>query len=180
MALDATEAYTIGGLDNSSRGLGTRIFGLSGEIVGLDGTGTYTVSNDGVVTATGGGADADLVLDDGAGCILTVTAYDADAAAATNAHASIKFTFGNAVATSECPIIKFAFLSGGWDIAGGTVGSAAVDVGGANPLVSMVGNSVTFQLGAMAEVEGGTQIDISATSIFKFSLIAFADGGVTV
>ena len=180
MALDATEAYTIGGLDNSSRGLGTRILGLSGEIVGLDGNGIYTVDADGTITESGDGDAADLQMDSGAGCIITVTAYDADAAAATNAHASIKFTFGSTVATSECAIIKHAFLSGGWDIAGGTLGSAAVDAQGAFGLVSMVGTTVTFQLGAMAEVEGGTQIDISATTIFKFSLIAFADGGVTV
>ena len=77
--MDSTDAFTLGALKNAPGGNGVRLLHLAGQLSGLDGTGTYTVSPEGAVVGSGGGADGDLVMTDGAGCIVTVTAYDVDA-----------------------------------------------------------------------------------------------------
>ncbi len=177
MALDFTDGFTLGGLDNAPGGNAARILHVAGEIVGLDGTGTYTVSPDGVITASDGGADADLVLDDGAGVIITIADYDADSTgtAPENVFATLKVTFGGAAATDGLTILG-GFMSCGLDEGGGTVGSGVFDLPAVASLHTISGNSITFALSTL-EVEGGTQETVDADTIVKFSLMAFAKGG---
>tara|TARA_B100000287_G_C20217145_1_gene616517 strand:- start:21 stop:563 length:543 start_codon:yes stop_codon:yes gene_type:complete len=178
MALDVTDGFTLGGLDNAPGGNSVRILHVAGEIVGLDGTGTYTVTADGTITGSDGGADADLVLDDGAGVIITVADYDADSTgtAPENVFATMKFTFGSAVATSNCLTVLGGFMSCGLDEGGGTVGAGAFDLPASASLHTISGNSITFALSAL-EVEGGSQETVDADTIVKFSVMAFARGG---
>ena len=179
MAIDVFDAHTLGGLDNSKRGLGTQILHLAGELVGLDANGIYTVDADGNITASSGGADADLVLDDGAGCIITVTNFDANGTGqgVEGSVANVKFTFGSAVETASTMTLLGGYISCSFDIGSGTVGSAAVDALSFGSLAAISGNSISFEIAAPYEQEGGTQIDIAAASILKFSVLAFAKGG---
>lgn len=181
MAIDLTDAFTIGGLD-PGRGNGVKILMMSGELVGLDGNGVYSIDADGTVTESGGGDAADLSLTHGAGKI-TVTNYDANGTGTgvEGAVAEIEFAFGSSalsVANGGIEIIG-AVANGGLDIAGGTVGSAAVDHVSPVSLQSISGNAVKFAIGAPYENEGGGQVSISAATILKFTVIAFAKGGVT-
>lgn len=179
MANDVFDAHTIGGLDNSKRGLGVRVMHLAGELTGMNDTGTYTVDADGVITAADGGVAADLVMDNGAGCIITVTDFDADGAGVglEGAAVKVKFTFGSAVETSETQVVLGGFMSAGFDLTGGTVGSASVDALTFASLDSISGNSITFNIAAAYEQEGGTQQSLSNDAILSFSVLAFAKGG---
>lgn len=178
MAMDVTDGFTLGGLDNAPGGNSVRLLHIAGEIVGLDDEGVYTVSADGTVTASSGGADADLVLDDGAGVIITVADYDANSTgtAPENVFATMKFTFGNAVATSNCLTVLGGMMSCGIDEGSGTVGAGVFDLPASASLHTISGNSITFALSAL-EVEGGTQETVDADTIIKFSVLAFARGG---
>jgi hypothetical protein len=154
---------------------------MSGELVGLDSTGTYTISADGVIAASGGGTAADLVITHGAGSIV-VADYDPDGTgtAPENAIATMKFIFGDSartVANGGINIIG-AVSEVACDVGSGTVGSAVCDHIVPSSVTTITGNAVTVQLGALYEVEGGTQIPIVAGSIMKFTLICFARGGV--
>jgi len=176
MALDITDAFTVGGLD-LGRGNGISVLMMSGEIVGLDGTGTYAINADGTVTGSDGGADADVSMTFGAGQIV-VTQYDANGTGAgiEGAVAELAFNFGTAASTAEIEIIG-GFANFGVDNTGGTVGSAVVDNIIPAGLQAMTGNTIKFAMGAPYEQEGGSQISISGTSILKFSVIAFCKGG---
>jgi hypothetical protein len=175
MALDLSGAFTIGGLD-PGRGSGVKLLMMSGELVGLDGNGTYTITADGTVTATGG-ETADLSLTQGAGQII-VSGYDATGEGVA---ANVEFVFGGSKLTVAAGGIEIlgGIANFGWDIAGGTVGSAAVDMISPTSLKAISGNAIQFIAGAPYENEAGTQIAISPTTILKFSVLAFAQGGVT-
>ena len=88
----------------------------------------------------------------------------------------MKFTFGSAVATTNCLQILGGVGSAGIDDAGGTVGSLAVDHACCMSLVAISGNSITFALSQLEE-EGGTQTTADAAQGVKFSVIAFAAAG---
>lgn len=181
MAIDLTDAFTIGGLD-PGRGNGVKILMMSGELVGLDGNGIYSIDADGTVTESGGGDAADLSLTHGAGKI-TVTNYDANSTGAgiEGACAEIEFVFGDSaltVANGGIEIIG-AIANAGFDLASGTVGSAVVDSIAPVGLQSISGNAVKFAIGAPYEQEGGGQESVGAGAILKFTVIAFAVGGVT-
>jgi hypothetical protein len=184
MALDLTGAFTLGALD-PGRGNGVSVLMMSGELVGLDGTGTYAINLDGTVTASGGGADADLSMDFGCGQII-VTNYDADGTGAgiEGAVAEVEFVFGSSSQSNpDADSGGLEIIGGignfGVDIGSGTVGSAVVDMITPGGLQAIAGNSIKFAIGCPYEQEAGTQISISATTILKFSVIAFAKGGVT-
>ena len=177
MAMDSTDAFTLGALKNAPGGNGVRLLHLAGQLSGLDGTGTYTVSPEGAVVGSGGGADGDLVMTDGAGCIVTVTAYDVDATgvAPEGAVATVKFTFGSTVGTGTTDgtlQLLGGFFSGGFDIGGGTT----VDNLTFGCLAAISGNSITFHIAAPYEQEGGTQIAIDANTTLIFSIGAYAAG----
>lgn len=178
MAMDVTDGFTLGGLDNAPGGNSVRILHCAGEIVGLDGNGVYTVDTDGTVTESGGGDAADLSMTNGAGIIITVTNHDPDSTGAgvEGAFCEMKFTFGSAVATTNCLQILGGVGSAGIDDAGGTVGSLAVDHACCMSLVAISGNSITFALSQLEE-EGGTQTTADAAQGVKFSVIAFAAAG---
>ena len=181
MAIDLTDAFTLGGLD-AGRGNGVKILMMSGELVGLDGNGIYAIDADGTVTESGGGDAADLSMTHGAGKI-TVTNWDPNGTGTgvEGAVAEIEFTFGTSaltVANGGIEIIG-AVANGGFDIGAGTVGSAVVDHVCPVSLQSISGNAVKFAIGAPYENEGGTQVSAAAASILKFTVIAFAKGGVT-
>ncbi len=185
MAIDLTDAFTIGGLD-PGRGNGVKILMMSGELVGLDGNGIYSIDADGTVTESGSGEAADLSLTHGAGKI-TVTNYDANGTGTgvEGAVAEIEFAFGSAaltVANGGIEIIG-AVANGGLHIDNtspvAAVGSAVVDHLCPVSLQSISGNAVKFAIGAPYENEGGAQVSISAATILKFTVIAFAKGGVT-
>ena len=187
MAIDVFDAHTLGGLDNSKRGLGTHILHVAGELTGIDDATAaapcvYTVDADGNISASGGdssGAEAaDLVMTDGAGVIITVDNVDLDGTgvAPEGAVCTVKVSFGSAVETASTMEILGGYISCGFDLSG-TVGSAAVDALTFGSLSALSGNSIEFNIAAPYEQEGGTQINIAAASVLKFSIVAFAKGG---
>lgn len=177
---DTLDYCTFGGLDKG-RGSGPKILLFTGELTGLDDGGTYTISGDGAftVTASEGGAAADLVVTHGAGEIV-VTNYDANGTGAgiEGSVGELEFRFGDTDLTAANSLDIFGAVANiAYDIGGGTVGSAAVDALGFASLVSITGNKVKFALSAPYENEGGTQIDIAADTIVKFTIMAFAAPG---
>ena len=65
----------------------------------------------------------------------------------------------------------------GFDITGGTVGSATVDMIAPISFKKVDHNAIYFDVGAPYENEGGSQVSISGNTILKFSAFAIVQGG---
>ena len=198
MAFDLFEKFTVGGLGNGN-GRGACLMTFSGEIkltnpsVAASQAGEtpprWHVSPDGVITSTNADAEA-LVMTHGSG-VVEVRFVDLDGTG-TDAEGSVGqlsfylgsttdpadyYTENNSQTRRFSVDSGHAHILGGWavagfDISGGTVGSAAVDMIAPIGLEIMDSNKITFNIGAPYEQEGGTQIPIQHTpTILKFSAI---------
>ena len=179
MALDNTDGFTLGGLDNAPGGNAARIAVLQFNLEFQAQTDVgYTVDADGTVsTAVGtGAATADLTVTQGGGFTLKQTAGSATA----DIHATYILSFGD---------IGTTFATMGADanqnitVIGGTVncgadlgGGSAVDAACATAVHSISGNSLTFSVGHPAVVPDGSaglgDFAGGTTSLF-FNVIAF-------
>lgn len=185
MANDLFEKFTVGGLTNGV-GKGVNIMCMSGELVELDqAQSVWKVTPDGVTTTVLGGADpAHCVLTHGCG-FVEIRNYDADGTGVGNEGgvAELVLHFGD-ISTHSTLASEQGHLKviGGWavagfDITGGTVGSAVVDMIAPISFKRVLHNAIYFDIGAPYEQEGGTQVSISGNTILKFSAFAIVQGG---
>lgn len=185
MANDLFEKFTVGGLTNGV-GKGVNIMCMSGEIVELDqAQSVWKVTPDGVTTTVLGTADpAHCVLTHGCG-FVEIRNYDADGTGVGNEGgvAELVLHFGD-ISTHSTLASEQGHLKviGGWavagfDINGGTVGSAVVDMIAPISFKKVLHNAIYFDIGAPYEQEGGTQVSISGNTILKFSAFAIVQGG---
>ena len=179
MALDLSDAFTIGGLDRG-RMDGTVLLAMRGELFGLDATGTYSINRDGVITATNGGNAATLTMKFGAGLItVDADAYDADGTgtAPEGAVAIVSFTFGDSLETDKNQgVIELISVvaNAGWRLDTRFDDPSPAPMG----LQSIDGNTATFLIGAPYEPEGHTQESLTANSKLYFDILAIAKGRI--
>ena len=142
----------------------------------------YDIGADGVVTVSRGAlsaAAADLSISQGAGqIVIRGVNLDSTTAAADIERSGIALTmdvsFGTSPSSTDSLNIIGAVGSFGWDEAGGTVGSAAVDQPVFGSIVTCAGNNVVFDVGLPYEQEGGAQREVADGSILKFCILAIA------
>ena len=176
MALDNTGGFTIGGLDNAPGGNAARLLHCAFELTGLNDTGTYVVDKDGGITASDGGATADLAVQDGAGFTIQVTIHDPNQTGGglEGATAAIKVTFGSTESTApENFTIVGAFVSAGLDDTGGTAGSLAISHMCVTSVSAISANSVTFGVAELTEDGTASQAGDAAQG-YKIQLLAVA------
>ena len=176
MALDLTDAFTIGDLDRG-RMDGTVLVGMRGKLTSLV-EATFSISRDGVVTATGIGDPTALRMDFGAGQIkLTNLDPDGTGTGLEGSVVTIDFTFGDSLETDKNKgvIELIAVVANcGWSIDFREDDPAPAPVG----LIGLDGNTATFAIGAPYEAEGGTQEDIGPPSDLCFDILAIAKGRI--
>ena len=186
MANDLFEKFTVGGL-TSGVGKGVNIMCMSGEIVELDqARSVWKITPDGVTTTVQGSADpGSCKLTHGCGYV-EIRNYDADGTGTGNEGgvAELVLHFGDISSTPPSVTQDKGHLKviGGWavagfDIGGGTVASAVVDMIAPISLKRIAHNAIHFDIGAPYEQEGGSQVSISTNTILKFSAFVIVQGG---
>jgi hypothetical protein len=193
MALDLTNAFTIGGLDSAPGGNSARILCMTGaveisSITPADAGGSALFDADGGITlktGTGLSGDdyttADFALSYGAGTV-GVGANDADDE--TGDQIRLSFTFGDTVDDiSQFQIVgatgSFAADADGVaaTMAPGAAGvsllGTGIDVNMVGGVTKMKGNTVSFILDTLSG-EDVANIDLAAGTCISFSVIAIA------
>lgn len=185
MANDLFEKFTVGGL-TSGVGKGVNIMCMSGEIGQLDeAQNVWKVTPDGVTTTVFGAADtSSCVLTHGCG-FVEIRNYDPDGTGVGNEGGVVELVlhFGDiSTHTTLAEDRGHLKVIGGWavagfDITGGTVGSATVDMIAPISFKKVDHNAIYFDVGAPYENEGGSQVSILPLTILKFSAFAIVQGG---
>jgi len=180
MALDKSDAYTLGGLDRG-RMDGTILVAMRGEITGLDGEGVYSINRDGVITATNGGSTSDLTMGFGAG-LITASNFRQTGTGGSGMEGSVitmDFTFGDSIETDKDQgVIELISVVGnaGWELTPST--SVPDPAPAPMGLTRISGNTVSFAIGAPYEQEQGSQENISSSSKLYFDIIGIAKGRI--
>ena len=196
MALDLTNAFTIGGLDSAPGGNSARILCMTGavelsSITPADAGGSALIDADGNITLKTGtgltGDDyvaADFALSYGAG-IVAVGANDHDDT--TGDQLRLSFTFGDTVddisqfqivgATGSFAIDKdgvAAVMAPSPDVFDGiTLLGTGIDQNFVGGVTKMKGNTVSFILDTLSG-EGENEVDLAAGNCISFSIMAIA------
>lgn len=179
MALDKSDAFTLGGLDRA-RMDGTILVAMRGEITGLNDEGVYSINRDGVITATNGGSSSDLTMGFGAG-LITASNYRQTGTGGSGMEGSVitmDFTFGDSIETDKDQgVIELISVIGnaGWVLDNATVVDPAPAPMG---LTRISGNTVSFAIGVPYEQEQGSQENINSSSTLYFDIIGIAKGRI--
>ena len=193
MALDITDAFTIGGLDSAPGGNSARILCMTGaveisSITPADAGGSALFDADGNITLKSGtglaGDDyttADFALSYGAG-IVAVGANDTDDE--TGDQIRLSFTFGDTVddITQMQIVGATGTFSADADGVAATMAPGAsgvsllgtgIDVNMVGGVTKMKGNTVSFILDTLSGEDVAT-VDLAAGTCISFSVLAIA------
>lgn len=187
MANDLFEKFTVGGLSNG-KGRGAALHALHGEITSFAsaaGSVRWKVTPDNQVSVLHYGGlppapDPGLHMFQGCG-IIELNFYDPDGTGTGNEGGVAELGFhlgqqtdpgaGTDNVESGHVHVLGGWAVGGFDISGGTVGLASVDMIAPLTLKRVNSNEIVFDVGAPYEPESGTQVSINSATILKFSVI---------